>query len=197
MRKLLLSACALALVASAALATDDPKMSKEEQAAMEAMMKAAAPGDAHKKLDAMVGKWDGKVTMWNAPGQPPAQWTATSDTVWVLGGRWIEEKVSGTFMGMPFHGLGYTGYDNMKKQYVGTWMDNMSTSMMLSTGESDATGKTWTFTSTMDDPMSGKSMPVTQKVIVTDNDHHTMEMWTPGPDGKMFKMMEIAYSRKK
>ena len=38
---------------------------------------------------------------------------------------------------------------------------------------------------------------VDSKMTVTDKDHHTMEMWGPGPDGKMYKMMEIKYSRKK
>ncbi len=54
-----------------------------------------------------------------------------------------------------------------------------------------------TSSGTMDDPMSGKSQMVNNKVTVTDNDHHTMEMWGPGPDGKAFKMMEISYARKK
>jgi hypothetical protein len=34
-------------------------------------------------------------------------------------------------------------------------------------------------------------------VTVTDENHHSMEMWMPGPDGKVFKMMEITYTRKK
>jgi hypothetical protein len=38
---------------------------------------------------------------------------------------------------------------------------------------------------------------VNNKVTVLDNDHHIMEMWAPGPDGKAFKMMEISYARKK
>jgi len=29
------------------------------------------------------------------------------------------------------------------------------------------------------------------------NDHHIMEMWVPGPDGKPFKNMEIHYKRVK
>jgi len=200
MRKALLSTCVLVLLTSTvALAGDEPKkeISKEKQAQMEAMMKAATPGDAHKRLECMVGNWDAKITMWYEPGEPPTVSAGTSESKWMLGGRWVQESVTSNFMGMPFSGLGYTGYDNVKKQYVGSWMDNFSTSMMLSTGNADEGGKSWTFSSSMDDPMSGKSMPVTTKVIVADNDHHTMEMWGPGPDGKPTKLMEIAYSRKK
>jgi hypothetical protein len=32
---------------------------------------------------------------------------------------------------------------------------------------------------------------------MADNDHHTFEMWGPDPTGKVFKMMEIQYTRKK
>jgi hypothetical protein len=49
----------------------------------------------------------------------------------------------------------------------------------------------------MPDPMTGKSADMKEKISIVDNDHHVFEMWTPGPDGKMFKMMEINYSRKK
>ena len=58
-------------------------------------------------------------------------------------------------------------------------------------------GKTWSFTATASDPMTGKTSEMQEKVIVTDKDHHTFEMWGAGPDGKPMKMMEIAYSRKK
>jgi len=77
-------------------------------------------------------------------------------------------------------------------------MDTMSTSVMISTGiGGDASGKSYSFSSSMDDPMTGKTTPVTEKVTFIDDDHHVMEMWSPAPDGKMFKMMEITYTRKK
>jgi len=191
---------AMALATTATVYADDPKAaaapSADEQAAMAAMMKAATPGEAHQKLNNMAGTWDTKVIMWMAPGAPPAESTGTSVNEWILGGRYMEQKFSGNFMGMPFNGLGYTGYDNVKKQYIGTWMDSISTGMMLSTGSAGA-GNTWTFKGTTADPMSGKDMPFEEKVTVTDADHHMMEMWGPGPDGKMFKWMEIRYTRKK
>ena len=44
----------------------------------------------------------------------------------------------------PFQGLGFTGYDNHPKKYVGVWIDNMTTSIMTSSGTFDAGGKTFT-----------------------------------------------------
>jgi hypothetical protein len=166
-----------------------------DPAMMEAMMKAGTPGDAHKNLNALVGSWNTKVTMWMVPGADPMTMDGTSETRWVMGGRYLEERFAGNFMGMPFEGLGYSGYDNVKKQYWGTWMDNMSTGMMMSTGAYD--GKAWTFKGTMADPMTGKDSTIDQKVTFADADHHMMEMWGPAPDGKIYKSMEITYSRKK
>src|SRR6476620_10491158 len=98
-------------------------------------------------------------------------------------------------MGQPFSGIGYTGYDNVMKKYVGTWMDTASTGVMTSKGT--LTGNVMKSTATMSDPMTGKMSTMTMKTTVADNDHHTMEMWGAGPNGKNYKMMEITYTRKK
>ncbi len=121
----------------------------------------------------------------------------TATQQWILGGRYLEQRFKGDFAGMPFEGIGYTGYDNVKKQYWGTWIDSMSTGVMTSAGSGPSDGKTWEFTATMSDPTTGKDSVGKEKLTIVDADHHTMEMWSPGPDGKMFKTMEISYSRKK
>jgi len=189
----------LALAASAASGADKKKAAgpPDEKAMMEMMMKAATPGEQHKKLDSMVGTWDTKVKSWMDPSKPPQESTGVSENKWVLGNRYMEQRFEGTFMGQPFSGIGYTGYDNVTKKYFGTWMDTASTGVMTSTGSADPSGKVMTFTATMADPMTGKNSRFTNKVIVADNDHHTMEMWGAGPSGKNYKMMEITYSRKK
>jgi hypothetical protein len=190
---------ALVLSLGVALAQTDkqqPQMSPEQKAMMEAWQKYATPGSAHKALEPLIGKWDAKVTSWMAPGAPADVSTGVAESKWVLGNRYIQESFTGSFMGQPFHGMGYTGYDNAKKQYFGTWMDDMSTGAMTMTG-SAADSKSWKFKSTMTDPMTGKDTPGESTLTVADADHHTMEMWGPAPDGKMFKMMQIDYTRKK
>ena len=190
---------AMIILVAGAFAQDQPKrqMSPEEKAQMDAWMKASTPGDPHKKLQDMVGMWDAKITMWPAPGQQPQVSIGTSRNTSILGGRWIQQEFTGSAMGMPFTGVGYTGYDNIKKQYVGTWMDSMSTSVMVSTGGPGTEANTYEFTSSMDDPMSGKTMQVKEKMTVVDANHQSWEMWTPTPDGNMFKMMQIDYTRKR
>jgi hypothetical protein len=176
---------------------DDKEMKKapDQKAMMDAWMRTMTPGEQHKKLEPFVGSFDVTVTSWMAPGAPPAQSGGTADNRWVLGGRYVQETFDGQFMGQPFSGIGYTGYDNIKKAYVATWMDNMSTAIMVTKGNME--GNAMTSSGTMDDPMTGRSQTVSNKVTIVDQDHHTMEMWGPGPDGKAYKMMEISYARKK
>lgn len=191
-------AAALLLVCTGALAQHDhgakPPAPAMDPAMVEAMMKAGTPGDPHKALNDFAGSWKVATKLWMVPGADPMAMEGTAETAWVMGGRHLEERFSGNFMGMPFEGRGYTGYDNVKKQYWSTWMDNMSTAMMISTGSAE--GKTWKFKGTMADPMTGKDAAHDMTLTVTDADHHTMEMWGAGPDGKNFKMMEMTYTRK-
>ena len=200
MRSRILAATLVAACTATLAFAEDPKpKTAPGQAEMEAMMKAATPGDAHKKLNAMAGTWDAKVKFWAAPGAAPQESTGTSVNEWVLGGRWLQQKFESSMMGAPFSGIGYTGYDNIRQTYVGTWMDTMSTSFMNSSGGAgaDPSGKTWNFTATMLDPVSGEPTNADEKMTMVDADHHVWEMWAPGPDGRNYKMMEITYSRKK
>jgi hypothetical protein len=202
--KVFLAGALLVVTAATAMAQHDhgqPQGGQQpppmDPAMMEAMTNAGKPGDAQKKLDVLIGTWDTKIDMWMAPGGEPTKSSGTSENKWIMGGRYMEQRYHGQFFGEPFEGVGYTGYDNVKKQYWGTWMDSMSTAMMMSTGSLSADGKTWTFKATMADPMTGKDSTSDEKITVVDADHHVMEMWGAGPDGKNFKMMEITYSRKK
>lgn len=174
-----------------------PEMSPQEKAAMDAWAKSAAAGSEHKLLSGMVGTFKAKVTSYMNPGAPPNVSYGTSVSTWVLGGRDVQQKFTGDMMGQPFSGIGYTGYDNLKQQYWGTWRDNMSTGLMTSTGNTTDGGKTWKFASVATDPMTGKDSKGEMIITVVDANHHNMEMWGEGPDGKNFKMMEIAYTRKK
>jgi hypothetical protein len=188
--KTCLAGALIVLFAAAAVAQDmDPKM-------MEAMMKAATPGEPHKKLSEFAGTWNTKLSMWMAPGAPPMSTEGTTESKLIMGGRYLEQRFNGNFMGMPFEGIGYTGYDNIRKQYWGTWMDNMSTVMMSSTGWSPDP-KTYMFTGSMPDPMTAKETRMEERITIKDANNHLLEMWGPAPDGTMYKMMEITYSRKK
>jgi hypothetical protein len=165
-------------------------------AEMEAMMKAASPGEPQKKLARLAGDWTFTNTMWMAPGQPPVTSTGTMHGVLLMGGRYVEHTWKGDMMGMPFEGRGTDGYDNVGKQYVASWLDNMGTGIVHSSGTCDEGVKVCTYNAEMWDPMSGKKTTSRSVITWLDDNNFKNEMYGPGPDGKEAKMMEIAAKRK-
>ena len=192
---LLLVAC----VSGAAFAQEPGKaMTPEEQAMMAKWMEFATPGEPHQLLAKRVGAWTVKVTSWTAPDAPPTVSEGTAEVKSVLDGRYIEEITVGSFQGMPFHGRGITGYDNLKKKYVGTWIDNMGTGISFSEGEYDAAKKTFNYAGTWPDAMSGEYKPMKGVETWTGPDTYKAEAFCQTPDGKdWWKMMELNYTRKK
>ena len=165
-----------AALATAAFAADDKKATDKttapagqqaDAAAMQAMMAAMTPGEHHEHLKKLVGNHNYTMKMWMDPTAPPTESTGKRTAELLLGGRFLQEKFTGTFMGMPFEGIGLMGYDNVKKEYVGTWIDNMGTGMMTSHGQCDKTG--WTMTGEGTDPTTGKTWTSRSVVKIVDD----------------------------
>lgn len=182
----------VAALAAAAFAGDDKKAAQAQQpdaAGMQAMAAAMTPGEHHEHLKKLAGNHTYTMKMWMDPTAPPSESTGKRTAEFLLGGRFLQEKFTGTFMGMPFEGIGLIGYDNIKKEYVGTWIDNMGTGIMTSHGTCDKSG--WTMTGEATDPMTGKTWTSRSVVKIVDDNTFTMEMFGPGADGKEFKMFEM------
>lgn len=162
---------------------------------MKAMMAAATPGESHQMLAKSAGTWTGTVTMWMQPGAPPTVSQAQATNEMIMGGRYLKSTNSGNVMGMPFEGVGITGYDNVKKQFVNSWIDNMGTGIMTLTGTWDAASKSIVYTGSEPDPATGKDTPVKEVWRFVDDDNQVMEMYSV-MDGKEVKSMEIKYTRK-
>jgi hypothetical protein len=170
-----------------------PGMGAEQ---MEAMMKAISPGEPHKAIGRMAGEWTFTTKAWMAPGQPPAESNGTMQAEAVFDGRYVQSTWKGDFMGMQFEGRGTDGYDNVAKQYVSSWIDNMGTGILYQTGSCQADHKTCTFTGDMWDPMTGKKAPMKTVITWIDNNNFKNEMFTKDPSGKELKMMELSAKRK-
>ncbi len=184
---------ALLLIGSAALADEAKKPSAAEQAAMEKMMKAGTPGPEHQQMAKMVGKWKVTTKTWSAPGKPGDASERAAEYRTLYGGRYLEETMTGKMDGMDIEGRGIEGYDNVTKEYFGTWIDNMSTSFMFTRGKCKA--DKCTFRGKMTDPVAGKEVPVNTTMTRKDDNTYVWEMTQPGPDGKQFKSMEMTYTR--
>jgi len=157
----------------------------------------ATPGQPHAMMAKWNGTWKGKMLMWMAPGAPPDSSMATAINKMLYGGRYQQSTHLGDMMGMKFEGQSIMGYDNSKKLFQSTWMDNMGTGIMMMEGPWDEASKTLTMTGKMVDPSMGNGKEITMRHVmrVVDDNHHVYEMYYNGPDGKEFKTMELAMAR--
>jgi len=179
-----------------ALASDKSASGKPDpQAEMLKKMEAAGtPGPAHKALEPLVGDWNGEVKMWMAPDAPPTVTKATAKSTWAMNGRFVEQDFKGEFMGKPFRGLSFTGYDNSKKEYNSVWIDDMNTAMHVMEGKADSGGKVITMEGKYDCPLTGEKDKASKQIYrIISRDKHIFEMHDPATGTKT---MEITYTRK-
>jgi hypothetical protein len=179
--------------------TEEPMHAPVDSATMmKNWMAYSTPGEMHKMMAGWDGTWDGDITMWHAPGAPPETSKGTAVNKMIMGGRYQESIHTGNMMGMPFEGKSTMAYDNAKKTFISTWVDNMGTGIMTMEGKWDDATKSITQTGKCVDPSAGtdKEMDVRQVLKVVDDKNHVFEMYGPGPDGKEFKMMEIKMTKK-
>lgn len=155
------------------------------------------PSDAHKIMAGWDGSWNSDVTMWQAPGAPPQTSKSIAVNKMILGGRYQESVHTGNMMGMPFEGRSMMGYDNAKKIFTNTWVDNMGTGIMIMEGPWDEATKSISLKGKVVDPTAGDAteLDVRETYKVIDDKNHVMEMYCNGKDGKEFKTMEIKFTR--
>jgi len=184
---------------------EKPAAGQPQDAAMVEMMKKmmefATPGEFHKRLEPLVGKWEYTARWWMSPDAPPESAKGTCENKWILDGRYLHQEVLGAPTESPeppLKGFGVIGYDNLRKQYFVVWIDNMGTGVMLGYGTCDPTGKVLTISGEASDPMTGETNRKWRSVTrIESDDKHVGEMYGPGPDGKEFKQLEIVYTRTK
>jgi uncharacterized protein DUF1579 len=172
---------------------------------MKQMMEMAKLNENHKLLTSLDGTWNCNVKMWmdGDTSKKPDVSKSTAVRKSIMDGRYVIMDVTGK-MEMPdadgkmrqvtFKGRGTEAYDNVKKKFVGTWMDNMGTGIMMSEGDYDPATKTFTYTSEIE-MIPGMKQKIREVVKVTDKDHMTFE-WYEDRGGKEAKTMEIDYTRK-
>jgi hypothetical protein len=187
------------LIVSVGLAEDKSSAAKADPKAEEMMKKmeaAGKPGPEHKALEALVGDWNAEVKTWMAPDAPPTVNKGTAKSTWAMNGRFVQQEFNGEFMGKPFRGLSFTGYDNTKGKYNSVWLDDMHTSIYKSEGEAGSGGKVISFEGKHDCPLTGEKDKVSKEIYrIISRDKHVFEMHDPSK-GANSKTMEITYTRK-
>jgi Protein of unknown function (DUF1579) len=172
---------------------------------MQQMAEMSKVNENHKLLSSFDGDWDYTIKFWMNPDPtaPPQESKGTAVRKTIMDGRYVTMDVNGT-MQMPdetgkvkevqFHGLGTEGYDNVKKKFVASWIDNMGTGIEFSEGKYDPASKTFTYSMEME-PVSGMKTKVREVLKLVDDTHMQLE-WYETQKGKEKKTMEISYTKK-
>ena len=171
-------------------------LNAQTEAEMKAWQTYMTPGDVHKMMEKSAGDWIDDISMWMDPSAPPTKATTNSKNEMIMGGRYLVSKSTGDIMGMPFEGMSLMGYDNAKKIFTSTWVDNFGTGTITMTGTWDDNSKSINFTGMGTDPMTGKDMKMRQVMKFVDDDTMEIQMFD-NKTGTEVKSMEMKSRRKK
>lgn len=199
------AAIGLSLFAADKPAATQAEAQPSEAEMMALMVELAKPGENHKLLAGGVGTWTYTVKAWMNPdpSAPPTESSGTSVGKEVLGGRYIITEHSGKMLmpgadgkmtEMEFKGIATEGYDNVKKRFVSTWIDNMGTMIMVSEGVYDAVNKVFTYQAELE-MIPGVKTKIREVIKIQDENHRTFEFYQD-QNGTEMKTMEIKYTRK-
>ena len=177
--------------------TVTPKAALPDSVMMQNWKEYMTPGKEHQMLKSFNGTWVGELSMWMTPDAAPTKSIVTATNKMILGGRYQVSVQKGMFNGMAYEGQSTLGFDNARKDYVASWVDNMGTGIVKMEGPWNETTKTIDLRGTEIDPATGKEKSIRESFRIMDNDRQIMAMFETGPDGKENKVMEIIYTRKK
>ncbi|MEJ7646212.1 MAG: DUF1579 domain-containing protein [Chryseolinea sp.] len=167
----------------------------QSEAEMKAWQAYMTPSDNHKTLAKDVGSWKTEMSSYMDPKAAAIKSVGTAETSMILGGRYQQTVYKGDMMGMAFEGISILGYDNTKKVFVNSWIDNMGTGMMVLEGEWDQPGKKVIYLGKCVDPMTGKDMKVRQVVTIENEKSQYMEMFMTQEGGKEEKTLELRMTK--
>ncbi|MBA3756853.1 MAG: DUF1579 domain-containing protein [Nitrosomonas sp.] len=176
---------------------DDKHVHKpiDPQEMMEIYAKLATPGEPHKLFATLTGSWTTKTKEWMDPQKPFVESTGSVDIKMLLGGRFLQQEVTGSMHGKPYSAIWTIAYDNLLKQYVSTWINTMSTQIFIMEGTASTDGKVITFTGQHAEIGGGH---MTHRAIwkIEDSNNREFVMYGTYHGGKEMKMLETTYKRK-
>lgn len=179
----------------AAAAEHGDKTSAGKQAMMEKWEASMAAGPQHEALAALSGPWSVKSSYWVTPDAEPEESEYKAIRTMIFDDRVLREDFTGAFRGRSYVGIGHSGYDNVSGQFWTTWIDNLSTGVTIMTGAWDAEKEKWVLEGQTPDPMADGLVPIRIESVMPDDNTQVDDFYRPGPDGEMFRFMELVYQR--
>ena len=208
MKAMVLMATALLLAATAVLtdysfAQDEHDRQKAQpdratsdtDAQVARLVQYAMPGERHKLLERMAGRWNIAIKYRMNSAAPVVKSQGTCVRKWILGGRFLLEEFDGGSLGLPYKGLAIYGYDSFAKKYTSAWLDTMSTAITTNLGSCQDACREISFEGRHGDPWTGVIRPSHGITRFVNENQHVLELHEPDNTGKEFKILEIVYTR--
>ena len=170
--------------------------SKDSESMIDTWVSHAMPGEHHRLLDKLTGKWNMAITYRMNSESPPVESRGSCERKWILGNRFVLEEFDGGNLAMPFQGMAVYGYDTFEKKYTSAWIDTTSSAVTTSLGTCRDGCKVIAFTGRHGDPWSGVKKNSRGFTRLLDDDKHILELYEPDKDGTEFMVLKIVYTRK-
>jgi len=174
----------------------DPAGEEGLPAEMQAWIAAGLPNEHHQHLSRLAGEWDMNGKMWTTPGAPPVEFTGKSSNTMILGGRFLQSRISNEIAGVQFEAVGFEGYDNVGKKHISLSIDNSGTGIQFSEGECSEDDNVITSTTGYFDPATGATKKMKTRLTIVSDDQYIFEAWEQGVDGEDILMGKVIHTRK-
>eukprot|EP00499_Haloplacidia_sp_CaronLabIsolate_P009347 CAMPEP_0196769752 /NCGR_PEP_ID=MMETSP1104-20130614/729_1 /TAXON_ID=33652 /ORGANISM="Cafeteria sp., Strain Caron Lab Isolate" /LENGTH=264 /DNA_ID=CAMNT_0042139855 /DNA_START=29 /DNA_END=822 /DNA_ORIENTATION=+ len=160
----------------------------------------APPGEEHKILAPLEGKWHATVTIFMGPDK---QDVSEGEMVWKWchGGRFLSQEyctTSGSEMMAGFTGGGYMGFNKAIEggRYLNLWVDSMASSLTVEHGTYDAATRMFTFRRVSQTEVTKEKDAKAQTLLqFLGDDVFKMTSQQLGDDGEYHTVMTIDYKR--
>ncbi|KAF0151374.1 MAG: hypothetical protein FD143_2042 [Ignavibacteria bacterium] len=167
------------------IAQDQAEMMKKWQDYM-------TPSAAHKQFEKICGTWNAEIIQYMGGQETKAEGKAVFEMI--LGGRYMKSSFNSTIMGMPMEGFGLDAYDNLTKEYISIWLDNMGTGVLYMKGKYDDAAMSMIYNGEMVDPMTGNNVKIRTVTTYHNDNKMIFDMFT-GEGTKETKSMTVTYTR--
>ena len=177
-----------------------PAQAQSREAAAAAAQSGAAAamalGPQQAALGDLLGTWGVDIVL--SDGSKPAQHSkGKAEYSWVVTGRWMGCRLTGTILGLPYEEFTILGYDSYAKNIVEVAVESLDNSMLLSRGPTSGPNQAVTALYGELDEYTAGVLHTPYKVLLKniDRNHHVTTLLGFDNSGKEVKKIELAFTR--
>lgn len=164
---------------------------------LQTLLSYSAPGPSHAALGRLAGTWnfqDAKLSFVKGTLVREAMFEGRFYNVKITGGKLKIPVGGGAMKEENYQGAQLEGYDNVRKQYITTAVNNhIGSDIQIETGSYDAAKNTFTYT-WESELLPGMKVTGSRVVTIKDADHY-VELYFEVHDGRQVQVRQLDYTR--